>query len=103
MLGGVGEFLRDFVGGLALGCTAGWLVCAVLPALRGHRLAEVTLTIAAAYLAFVLGDHYLHVSGVVAAVSAGLVLGHLGRRRLSPSSWESLAGTWEQLGFWRAR
>jgi CPA1 family monovalent cation:H+ antiporter len=99
-VGGIVEFLRDFVGGLAFGCTAGWVVCAILPALRGHRLAEVTLTIAAAYLAFVVGDHYVHVSGVVASVSAGLMLSHLGRRRLSPSSWDSLAETWEQLGFW---
>ena len=99
-LDGVGTFLRDFVGGLAFGGAAGWAVCVLLPLLRGHRLAEVTLTVAAAYLAFVLGDHYVHVSGVVAAVSAGLVLNHQGRRRLSPSSWETLAATWEQLGFW---
>lgn len=100
VLDGVVDFLRNFLGGLAFGGAAGWVVCMLLPLLRGHRLAEVTLTVAAAYLAFVLGDHYVHVSGVVAAVSAGLVLNYQGRRRLSPSSWETLAETWEQLGFW---
>jgi CPA1 family monovalent cation:H+ antiporter len=97
---GVLAFLRAFAGGLAFGTVAGLAACAVLPIFREHPLGEVTLTIALAYLAFVLGEHYLHISGVVAAVSAGLVLSYEGRRRLSPSSWERLAATWEQLGFW---
>jgi len=98
--GSVLGFLRSFLGGLGAGAVAGWLACAILPAFRDHPLAAVTMTIALAYLAFVVGDHYLHVSGVVAAVSAGLVLSHSGRRRLSPSNWERLAESWEQLGFW---
>ncbi|HJU18918.1 MAG TPA: cation:proton antiporter [Stellaceae bacterium] len=97
---GVIAFLRSFLGGLALGAVAGALACAVLPIFREHPLAAMTMTIALAYLAFVIGDHDLHVSGVVAAVSAGLVLGDAGRRRLSPSNWERLAESWEQLGFW---
>jgi Na+:H+ antiporter len=98
--GGVLEFFREFLGGLAAGAVAGWLACTCLPLFRDHPLAAVTMTIALAYLAFVVGDHFLHVSGVVAAVSAGLVLSHSGRGRLSPSNWERLAESWEQLGFW---
>ncbi|MDQ4062115.1 MAG: sodium:proton antiporter, partial [Pseudomonadota bacterium] len=99
-LEGVLGFLRAFLGGLAFGLVAGRLACALLPWLRDSRLAQTTLTVGLAYLAFVVGEHALHVSGVVAAVSAGLVLSHQGRRQLSPSSWERLHGTWEQIGFW---
>jgi CPA1 family monovalent cation:H+ antiporter len=94
------DFLRSFAGGLAAGYAAGLLVSWLSPALRDHRLAETTLTIALAYLTFVISDHYLHVSGVVAVVTAGLVINHEGRRRLQPSSWKILIRTWEQIGFW---
>ncbi|SDR62286.1 sodium/proton antiporter, CPA1 family [Rhizobiales bacterium GAS113] len=100
LLGAAGSFLHAVLGGLLLGVLAGGFICVLLPMLRSHPLAEVTLTIAVAYLSFVLGDHYLEVSGVVAAVTAGLVLSHQARRRLSLSSWRSLSTTWQQLGFW---
>jgi CPA1 family monovalent cation:H+ antiporter len=100
LIGAVLAFLHAVIGGLLLGLLAGGIVCIILPLLRSHPLAEVTLTIAFAYLAFIVGDHYLEVSGVVAAVTAGLVLSHQARRRLSLSSWRRLSGTWEQLGFW---
>ncbi len=94
------DFLRAFAGGLAAGYVAGLLVSWMSPALRDHHLAETTLTIALAYLTFVISEHYLAVSGVVAVVTAGLVINHEGRRRLSPSSWNFLVRTWEQIGFW---
>ena len=99
-LEGVLTFLRQFGGGLAAGYVAGWAVTLFIPMLRASRLAEATLTIAFAYVIFVLCDHYVHVSGVVAVASAALAVSAEGRRRLSPSNWESLVVTWEQLAFW---
>lgn len=93
-------FIRAFAGGLALGAVFGKLASAGSMMFRDHRLAESTFTVAIAYLTFIVGEHYLHVSGVVAVVSAGLVLSNDGRRQLAPSRWESLKGTWEQIGFW---
>jgi CPA1 family monovalent cation:H+ antiporter len=94
------EFAKDFAGGLVFGFLVGRVSFFVVPLLRDHRLAETTITIALAYLAFIVGEHYLDVSGVVAAVSAGLVVSYEGRRRLSPSSFEALVRNWEQIGFW---
>src|SRR5262250_1046918 len=65
-LDGVITFVRQFGGGLAAGYVAGWAVTLFIPILRASRLAEATLTIAFAYVIFVICDHYLHVSGVVA-------------------------------------
>src|ERR1700730_11765447 len=96
-LDGLVTFVRQFGGGLAAGYVAGWAVTLFIPTLRTSRLAEATLTIAFAYVIFIVCDHYVGVSGVRAAaraVSAG------GRRRLAPSNWESLVVTWEQLAFW---
>ena len=93
-------FIRAFAGGLALGAVFGKLASTGLIMFRDHRLAEATFTVAIAYLTFIIGEHYLHVSGVVAVVSAGLVLSNDGRRQLAPSRWKSLKETWEQIAFW---
>jgi CPA1 family monovalent cation:H+ antiporter len=93
-------FLRDFGGGVWLGYAAGWFAALSMPILRSSRLAEATLTIGFAYAIYIVADHYLHVSGVVAVVAAALAVGSEGRRRLAPSNFESLVTTWEQLAFW---
>ena len=99
-LDGLVSFARQFGGGLAVGHVAGWGITLFIPILRASRLAEATLTIAFAYVIFVVCDHYIGVSGVVAVASAALAVSAGGRRRLSPSNWESLVVTWEQLAFW---
>src|SRR5215831_10054859 len=97
---GILAFFRQFCGGLVIGYLAGWIAMLFVPVLRASRLAEATLTIGFAYVIFIVCDHYLGVSGVVAVASAALAVSAGGRRRLSPSNWESLVVTWEQLAFW---
>jgi monovalent cation:H+ antiporter, CPA1 family len=97
---GVVTFLRQFGGGLGVGYAAGWSVALFLPVLRSNRLAEATLTIGFAYAVYVICEHYLGVSGVVAVATAALAVGAEGRRRLAPSNFDSLTITWEQLAFW---
>jgi len=99
-LAGLISFLRDFGGGLVTGYVAGWVITLIIPILRATRLAEATLTIGFAYVIYIVCDHYLDVSGVVAVAAAALAVSAGGRRRLSPSNWESLVVTWEQLAFW---
>jgi len=99
-LDGFVSFVRQFGGGLAAGYIAGWGITLFIPILRASRLAEATLTIAFAYVIFVVCDHYIGVSGVVAVASAALAVSAGGRRRLAPSNWDSLVVTWEQLAFW---
>ncbi|HYE51276.1 MAG TPA: cation:proton antiporter [Azospirillaceae bacterium] len=94
------SFLVKFAGGLAVGWGLGYLACVAVAPLRNMPLSEITLTVALAYLCFILGEHYLHVSGVVAVVTAALVVGSVGRTRISPDSWQGLEHVWTQLGFW---
>jgi len=50
----------------------------------GDRLAEASLTVALAYLAFIAGERLFHVSGVVTVLVAGLTVGAVGRARITP-------------------
>ena len=94
------EFLRSFGGGVAIGYGMGRLLCHLVTPLRNVPLSEVSLTVAFAYLTYILADHYFGVSGVVAVVVNALVVGSVGRTRVSPETWGDLELTWRQLGFW---
>ncbi len=94
------EFLYDFVGGVATGYLCGRVVCFLVEPVRDQPMAEITLTLALAYLSFVLSEHYVGASGVVAVVTAAMVVGSVGRTRISPATWEAMEHVWRQLGFW---
>jgi len=94
------EFLVLFLGGGLAGFVIGRLACASFAFLRGWPAAEISLTVAVAYLSFFISEHYLHVSGVVATVVAGLVVGSTGRTRMSTTTFETLSHSWHQFGFW---
>jgi CPA1 family monovalent cation:H+ antiporter len=96
---GVLLFVRFFIGGTLFGVVCGRLGLAVMAPLARFPLAEITATIALPYLTFIVAEHFLHVSGIVAVVVTALVFGSSGRVRLSSETWEGLLTVWEQLGF----
>lgn len=93
-------FLGGFSGGMLVGLVLAVLSTHLLALLPGQRMAEVTVTVTVAYLAFVFGERVFHVSGVVAVVSAALVFSYDGRTRVSPETWSFLVRIWKQLGYW---
>ncbi|MGQ9368506.1 cation:proton antiporter [Azospirillum sp. A39] len=93
-------FLRAFVGGMVVGWLCGRVACVLVTPMHEQPMAEITLTVALAYLSYVLAEHYVGVSGVVAVVAAALVVGSVGRTRISPETWDGLEHVWRQLGFW---
>lgn len=93
-------FLLSFVGGAASGAVLGRLAAVAVGRLDRGGPAEVTASLALAYLAYAVSDLYLGVSGVVATVVAGLVFGTMVRGRLAGPEWERMRAIWVQLGFW---
>jgi len=97
---GLLSFLTVFLGGIVVGLAMSWAFLKLLSRIRTIAVVEVTLTISLAYLSFLFAEHYLHVSGVMAAVVSALFLGATGRTSLSPEGWHLLKETWETIGFW---
>lgn len=97
---GARELAVSFLGGGAFGVIAGRVLLRIIPWSRDDRLAEATLTLALAYLVFIVADRWLHVSGVVAVLAAGLTVSALGRARIAPYNWSFLTDLWEQIAFW---
>jgi CPA1 family monovalent cation:H+ antiporter len=96
---GVLEFLVVFLGGLAVGGIIGYLMIRTIALAEDTPVVEVTLSTVVAYAAFIVADHYLRVSGVMATVGAGLVIGTLGSTRFTPEIREYLHQFWEYAAF----
>jgi len=94
------EFTLSFFGGAIVGFVAGRILLVSIGWLGGDRLAEASLTVALAYLAFIVGERVFHVSGVVTVLAAGMTVSALGRARISPYNWAFLGDLWEQIAFW---
>lgn len=85
-------------GGVALGlAVAGGLL--LIAGRSDDHLVETTLTVLAAYGSFMLAED-LHVSGVLATLSAGMLIGNRGQRRaLSEVGGRAIIRFWEFAAF----
>jgi CPA1 family monovalent cation:H+ antiporter len=99
-IAGLSQFALLFAGGGVFGYVAGRLLLWCMRHVSGDRLAEGTLTLAFAYLSFIVAERLLHVSGVVAVLGAGLTFSALGPSRIAPENWSFLSELWEQIAFW---
>jgi CPA1 family monovalent cation:H+ antiporter len=92
------EFMKVSGGGLLLGLFLGGAAFAVLRQLEDHLL-ENAICLTLAYGAFWLGE-MLHLSGVIATVAAGLVMGNYGRRlSMSEKTRETIETFFESIDF----
>jgi monovalent cation:H+ antiporter, CPA1 family len=99
-IAGLSQFALLFAGGGVFGYVGGRLLLWCMRHVSGDRLAEGTLTLAFAYLSFIVAERLLHVSGVVAVLGAGLTFSALGPSRIAPENWSFLSELWEQIAFW---
>src|SRR5262249_55470425 len=87
---------------VAGGVIAGVIVAGALLVIAGRtddHLVEITLTTIAAYGSFLLAEHF-HMSGVLASLAAGLLVGHVGwRGALSPIGRGHVMTFWEYAAF----
>lgn len=96
---GILDFLVVFGGGLLVGGIIGWLMVRSIALSDNDPLVQVSLSTVVAYAAFIAADHYLHVSGVMATVGAGIVIGALGTPRFTPEVRAFLHQFWEYAAF----
>jgi Na+/H+ antiporter len=92
------EFVGNAAGGIAIGLAAGWVVAQVRRRLDDAPT-EITISLMTAYFAY-LPAVALDVSGVLAAVTAGIYLGWRAPRLVtSPATRLQLLAVWEILVF----
>ena len=92
------ELATTVLGGVLIGALAGGLAIGLAGRTEDH-LIETTLTTVAAYGSFLVADHW-HASGVLATVTAGLVMGNVGVLRGDDENALSQRGRVVVLAFW---
>jgi monovalent cation:H+ antiporter, CPA1 family len=93
-------------GKVLIATTGGGIVCGAAVALAALLLAgrtndhlvEITLTTAGAYGSFLLAEHF-GFSGVLATLTAGLIIGNVGTRALSEKGKVAVESFWEYAAF----
>ena len=92
----IGEFFWVALGGLAVGGLIGWVVLRLIGKLFNQPLVEITLSIAAAYVTFIVAEEF-HLSGVIALVALALMFSTVGRTKISPEVSHYLHQFWHMM------
>jgi CPA1 family monovalent cation:H+ antiporter len=96
-LTGIYDFFRVSLGGIAVGLVLGWITAQLVARLH-DRLIVTTLTAIVAFAGYV-GAEQLHVSGVLAVVVAGLLVGNVGMAGVQPSTKMMILNLWDFAAF----
>ncbi len=83
---------------MLVGAAIGVLFAFVLNRIE-HYVVETTLTIILAYGAYLVGERFFGVSGVLSVVAAGLTVSYLSRPKVSPTSRIFVTNFWEYAAF----
>jgi CPA1 family monovalent cation:H+ antiporter len=99
----LGNFVVAAIGGIAIGWVIGRVMAEIVKWLDDPPV-EVVVSLLIPYLAFLTAEHFplteqLHFSGVLAVVTAGLVIGRRLGTMLSPSSRVLWLTSWKMVGF----
>lgn len=91
------SLISSIAGGIICGGIVAGIIFA-LARLTSDPLVEIIFTTFAAYASFLLAEHF-HFSGVLSSLTAGLIIGELSPKALSPNGRTAVAAYWEFLGF----
>jgi CPA1 family monovalent cation:H+ antiporter len=98
----LGASILQFVivagGGILVGVIAGVVVSQLIGRIDNY-LVETTLTSVLAYGSYLIAEHFLGVSGVLAVVAAGLASGQIGPKGMSPTTRIVVFNFWEYAAF----
>ncbi len=98
VMASVQQFLFVCFGGLAVGLVLSYAAIILLEKFDDHLL-ELMVTTVLAYGAYLVAEHF-HVSGVIAVVSAGIMLGNLGwEKSMTPTTRVAISTFWEFAAF----
>jgi monovalent cation/hydrogen antiporter len=98
LLDASGDFVVNVLGGIAVGLVAAFLVVKALKLLVGDDMVGVVTSLAAGYIAYIPAEE-IGVSGVLAAVTVGVIVGYRSPRLSTPASRLRGYAFWEVLVF----
>ncbi|WP_170546175.1 cation:proton antiporter [Ruegeria arenilitoris] len=96
----VGQFPLLIVGGVLTGWLMARMAVWLMAFVDRWEMAQISISVALPYLAYIVAEQSIGASGVIAVVAAGLTLNLTGPGRLSPVAWTNLQEVWDLLAHW---
>ena len=100
LIDALAQFPRLILGGALIGWLTARCAVWVMAAFERYELAQISLSVALPYLAYIIAEQSVGASGVIAVVVAGLTLNLTGPGRLPPQAWINLREVWDLLAHW---
>ncbi|KIC46414.1 sodium:proton antiporter [Ruegeria sp. ANG-S4] len=86
------------------GAITGWVLARaglwLMTLIEGFELAQISISIALPYLAYIIAEQSIGASGVIAVVVSGITLNLSAPGRLTPQAWAVLSDIWGVLAHW---
>ncbi len=100
----LGDALASFPVLILGGAATGWFLARIavwiMALFRRHELAQVSISAALPYLAYIIAEQSVGASGVIAVVASGLTMNLTAPGRLPPQVWANLRELWDVLAHW---
>ncbi len=93
-----GNFFLSLFEGIAVGVIFGWIFAQTITRAKDTGV-QLTLSLILAHITFLVAEGLLHVSGILATMAAGIVMGNYGKRKLTPQKKLLFSEIWEFMGF----
>ncbi|SLN18540.1 Na(+)/H(+) antiporter ApNhaP [Roseivivax jejudonensis] len=94
------RFPLILLGGAGVGVLFGQAAVMAMAAFGRFELAQLSLSVAVPYLAYIAAEQILGASGVIAVVAAGLTVNVSAPGALSPGTWQNMREMWDLLAHW---
>src|SRR6056297_1950518 len=98
------DALAQFPVLVAGGALTGWVTARIavwmMAAFGRYELAQISISVALPYLAYIGAEQSVGASGVIAVVTAGITLNLTAPGRLPPQAWANLREVWDLLSHW---
>ncbi|MBN2803314.1 MAG: sodium:proton antiporter [Deltaproteobacteria bacterium] len=93
------SFFTTLIGGVLVGTVVAVMGLAMVLINSSNRIYMLTLSLVIAYVSFIVADHFFHVSGVMATMSAGIILRNRLEKKLRYGDLKSISNFWNYFSF----
>lgn len=91
-------FFKNIVFGIIVGLVLGYCFSFAIAHSKSKGV-QMTLSLVLAHVTFLLAEGILGVSGILATMAAGMMMGSFGKRKLSKETKDSFSNVWKFLEF----
>lgn len=93
------QFVYVFFGSIIIGGSLGYFASELIKRVKNDPVIESTITLTLAIGSFILGDHIIHLSGVITTVSTALIFGHFSKTRISRNVKHFVHEFWNYISY----